>query len=693
MLKRLGLGLLALLVIAAVGLVVWEPLAAGDGGAAPPARTYDVTISRDEWGVPHIHGKTDADVGYGIGYAQSEDDFATVQEILAATRGRAGAMLGEDGAKVDYAAALLDARGAARAGWPKFAPETRALVEAYAAGLNRYAEKHPEDVRLKGLFPATAEDVVAGFALRSPFFFGLDKVIGALSEGKDPPRTHPDVGDKGSNAFAIAPSRSEDGATRLVVNSHQPWEGGVTWYELGVRSDAGWRFHDALFPGAPYPLLGHNENLGWANTVNRPDLIDTYRLRMNADGSAYAFDGKWLPLEEKRVWLRVKMGPFVLPVPRTVLRSVHGPAIRNDKGVFAFRYSAIGEVQNVETYYRLNKAQDFASWRAVLAGQGVAATNFVYADRAGNIALFYNAKLPKRAKGYDWPGILPGDTSKTLWTSYEPFDVAPALVNPASGYVANANNTPYRATAPANELDRTKFAPELGIELGMTNRAHRMLELFDADTSISRNELHVIKMDKAFSKAGWVGDWMPMLLAVKDPKFAEAQALLRTWDWTLDGKGKADALAALAVGRGARAAYNQQKFDDPAEALADVTAFLMKHYERLDPPLGDALRLQRGTVDLPLSGGPDLLRAIYWKRDDKTGALVGENGDGYIMNVEWLKDGTLRSESIHQFGSASTRPESPHYADQAKLFATERYKPVRFTDAEIARHTKRTYRP
>ena len=690
--KKAALTLTALIVIALIGLATWER-ATAHLPAADPVRAYDVRIDRDAWGVPHIFGRTDADVGYGIGYAHSEDDFATLQELFAGVRGRAGALTGADGAKFDFAGHLIDSRAVGRAAMPGLAPDTRALLVAYAAGINRYAEKHPDEVRLSRLFPVTAEDIVAGFALRAPFFFGLDNVVGALVEGRLPDRDAPDVGERGSNAFAVAPTRSADGATRLVINSHQPWEGGVAWYELVVHSDEGWDFAGANFPGAPYPLLGHNRTLGWANTVNRPDLTDVYKLTLSDDGKRYRFDGAWRRLEAKRVWLRVKLGPLALPIPRTVYRSIHGPVIVNDLGAFAIRYAGIGEVGNIEQYYRLNKAKTLDEWRSIMRRQGVASTNFVYADAAGNIGMFYNARFPRRGDGFDWKGVLPGDTSKALWTAYEPFDAGPHLVNPATGYVANANNTPFRATTAAADLKEAAYSPLLGIESGMTNRAIRMLELFDADASISRDELDAIKMDKRYSRESWVGPWLAALLAVREPALRDAQALLRQWDWTLDGSGRADSLAALAVAAGARTAYRQQAMPDPAEKLGDVVEFLTKHHGRLDPPLGALLRVERGTVSLPVFGGPDALRAIYWHRDEATGRLVGYNGDGFTMMVEWPTGGGVASRSIHQYGAASTRPASKHYADQAPLFVRQQYKPVWFEPAALRPHVAREYRP
>ena len=718
MLRRILLGFLALVVVAAVSLAFWEPLTA----EAPPAPVFkpaDVRIARDNFGVPHIFGKTDADVAYGVAYAHAEDDFSTLQEVLAMTRGRAGAMLGEDGAKVDYAAALLDIRATTRRDWPRLPDDVKKLFTAYAAGLNHYADKHPDEVRLAGLFPVTGEDVVAGFVLRSPFFFGLDSVLGSLTEGTEigreggpaldksgklVPRELTPVGtdpaDNGSNAMAVAPARSTDGATRLVSNSHQPWTGGVAWYELVVHSDEGWDFAGANFPGSPYPFLGHNKYLGWTNTVNRPDLIDVYKLVLDDSGENYRFDGAWRPLAEQRIWLKVKFGPFVLPVPRTIWRSVHGPVVKNEKGAFAIRYAGIDQANMVTQYYRLNKAKNFAEWRAAMAGQGVPATNFIYADAKGNIGLFYNAMFPDRPAGFNWRGVLPGDTSADLWTKTLPFDRVPALVNPRSGYVMNANNTPWVAAGPGDELDAAAFSPLLGIEDDMTNRAVRLIELFEASGQIDEARLKAIKYDTAYSRRGYAKAWMDRLLALDtkdDPALARAQELLRAWDWTLDGRGKGDALALMVLRPANGRHYQRRAAPDPRTVLKETVAHLQEHFNGLDPKLGTVLRLRHGEganrVDLPLDGGNDTVRASTLWDEEPDGRLKVRHGDSFIMFVTWDRNGRVRSESIQPFGAATTRPDSPHYNDQAPLFVAHKLKPVLFDPAALKASGARFYRP
>ncbi len=721
LLGRLGGGVLVFVIVVAIGLAIWEPLAA-TAAPPPPARSYDVRIVRDTFGVPHIFGTTDADVGYGIAYAHAEDDFMTLQDVIAMTRGRFGALNGQAGAGVDFALRLVRARETVTRDYMKQPADVRALLDGYAAGLNRFAEKHPEEVRLRNLFPVNGEDIAAGFVLRSPFFFGLDAVLGALVGNKPLPIENagptpdspniaplPAAGQKvaarddnegnlnGSNAFIVAPKRSADGFTRLVSNAHQPYRGGVAWYELVVHSKAGWDFAGATFPGAPYPLLGHNKTLGWTNTVNRPDLIDIYKLVLNDDGTQYRFDGKWLPLEQQRVWLRVKLwGPFVLPVPRMAYRSVHGPVIKNDEGAFAIHYAAPEQLGMVEEYYRLNKARDFAEWQAVLAKQAVPATNFLYADAAGNIAHFYNAAFLKRKPGFDYAKVLPGDTSRNLDSGTVPWANIPRNINPASGFLTNANNTPFQAAGIGSELDPKDFSPLLGIETDTTNRGTRSIELMGADTSITAEDLERIKYDTAISRVSWAARWFNEIAAV-DPKgdklITQARDLMRQWDWNYDGKGKGDALAVMLLRSGNRIHYPRKPWPVARDELKIAADYLIKHFGTLDPPLGTALRLRQGKVDLPMDGGPDVLRATSNWDEAPDGRLVVKHGDSFIMFIAWDKAGKVSSTSIQPYGSATTRPESKHYTDQMPLFVAHKTKPVWFDPALLAQHQERAYRP
>ena len=617
--KRVVQTLLLLIIISAVGLVVWEPLAA-DEQAAPSVRTYDVEIVRDGFGVPHINGKTDADAAYGLAYAHSEDDFGVLQEVVAMTRGRTGALLGSDGAAIDYVGHLLGVRATIDRDYDKIPADVRAVMDAYAAGLNHYADKHPDEVRLSKLFPVSGRDIAAGFVLRSPFFFGLDDSIKKLTNDEEPLNEPAvdltpagrDPSMNGSNAFAIAPKRMADGNTWLISNSHQPYEGSVAWYEAVVHSGEGMDMAGALFPGSPFVLLGHNRHLGWTNTVNQPDLIDVYKLVMNADGTKYRMDGKWKPLMSKRVWLSVKVGPFALPVPKTVYRSEHGPVIVNKKGAYAIRYAGMDSVKLLEQYFRIQKAEDYDQWISAMSLRGIPATNFIYADKTGKIGYFYNAVWPDRKAGFDYTRILPGDVSASLPKAILPWSATPMIVDPASGFVTNANNTPFMAAGDGSELDKANFSPLLGIEARKTNRIIRALELLEADTSLTPEELLAIKFDTAYSRNGFAGKWIAKLLAAdlkSDPDLLAAQKLLKEWDFNSDGKGRADTIGEAMMHMANSDAYHGRPLPDAKAKLREVVDALMKGFGRVDPPLGDVQRLIRGKVNLPANGGTDTLRA------------------------------------------------------------------------------------
>lgn len=718
--KRAGWTVLGVTLSAAVALASWEPFLAEQPGPPPPERRYSAEITRDEFGVPHIHGKTDADTAFGIAVAHAEDDFSTLQDVVAMTRGRYGAIAGKEGAGVDFAYHWLGTRQSARDHYGELPGDVRALLDAYASGLNHYAAKHPGEVKLARLFPVNGEDIATGFVLRLPFFFGMDRVLRPLSEGKpllpehgpalsaNPPAQPgqaerddlvpsrpmplpmgPDAAQSGSNAFAIAPARSGDGTTRLLSNSHQPYRGGVAWYELVIDSDEGWHFAGATFPGSPYPFMGHNDNLGWTNTVNRPDLIDVFRLEVDAGARNYKLDGAWQPLERERVWLPVRFGAFTLPIPRTVWRAAHGPALVTPQGAFAVRYAGIGNIRSVEQYYRITKARDFAEWQRGMAIQGVPATNFIYADKAGNIAYWYNAAMPDRKAGANWRNVLPGTDSSLIWKGPIPWANYPHLVNPASGYLFNSNNTPLLAAGPGSELDPARIPAIWGVELDMTNRARRAARLLAEPGPIGLERLLRIKFDTGYERAGYVAFMLGGIARLDlrgEPDLQKAQALLGQWDLTADGKGPADALAVMVLEAAMKASYGLEPLPDPKAELAKAAAHLSKHFGRIDPPLGDLIRIRQGKVDLPNDGGGDTLRASTDWTVDPDGRLSVKHGDSFVMLIEWGKDGALRSQSIQPYGAATTRPDSKHYADQAALFVAHRFKPVWFTRAEVAAH-------
>jgi len=650
--------------------------------APPPAQTFNPTITRDAYGVPHVHGRTDAEAAYGMALAHAEDNFATIQITVLLGRGKLGAHLGEQGARSDFLWHLLGIRESVEERYERdISPEFRAIVEAYAAGLSAYGAEHPDEV-LPNAGNLTGRDVIAGSAITVPLFWGFERTLGLVADKENHPcavqeATAPSS-DWGSNAFAVSPRRSDDGHTRLIVNSHQPWAGPVAWYEAGISSDEGWRMHGGLFPGSPFPVLGTNGHLGFAATVNLPDLADIYQLTTDdAHRGQYFFDGEWRRFETRQIWLWVKMGWFTVPVPRTLHYSVHGPAFRTADGWVAVRYAGAGELRALEQFYRMGRAQNYDEWREAMAMRAIPSFNFMYADETGRIGYLYNAILPRRAEGHDWSGCVAGDTSANIWPMDQYLDT-PELIDPASGWIASTNGAPWYSTDEGASPTPEQY-PEAApyIETYVTNRGYRAVELLSPLRRISDAQLLGAKFDVTSSEQSRTVEMVNAVLAADpgdDAELTEIQTLLSGWD----RRAANDSPAAALVGLSFQPLYNAARAGEPQPDIVgsarQAAAHLRQHFGRLDPPLGDVLRLRRGDVDLPLEGAPDVLRALRW-HDDPDGRLNADFGDGFMMVIDWAPDGTLSTRVIHQWG-ASEHEGSPHYNDQSEMFARREWRTI-----------------
>jgi len=668
----------------------------------PAVGVYDVRILRDTWGMPHIYGKTDADVAYGFAYAHCEDDFETIQQVMLLARGIQASIKGKDSAPFDYLVKLFRFREIVAEKYETdLSPETRAICEAYADGYNHYAALHPADV-IPEILPATGQDIVAGFAIMTPSFFGFTGAVQELFRSKRAKEISHKAPAKdiptGSNTFSIAPSRTPDGKTHLAINSHQPWTGQAAWYEARLKSEEGLDIVGGCFPGSPVILHGHNRNLGWAHTVNSPDLTDIYSLEINPDNpDQYRFDGEWRDLEVREVKIKVKFKwGFRWTVKREALYSVHGPVVRRPHGTYAIRYAGYGDIRQIEQWFRMGKANNIVEFEKAMRIRAIPSFNVGYADREGNIWYIYNALLPLRAEGYDWRKYLPGNTSETLWSEYLPFERLPQVKNPASGFVQNCNATPYRTTMGAGNPLPENFSSTFGIEPPsfMTNRSLRILELLDADESITEEEFYAYKYDMKYSRESLVAEVLGDILTAPpsdDPVVQEAVDILRDWDLSTDPENPAAAVAILTMERIVRSRMRGGVGPDPMEKLKEKAHLLKDTFGRVDVPWKEVNRLVRGSVDVGMGGGPDILHAVYgsWRN----GRFVGRAGDCYVLMATWDAYGKVHSRSIHQFGSATLDGSSPHYADQVPLFIARKTKPVWLDESELRQHLEAEYRP
>lgn len=710
---KIGSGIVAAALVAG-GVLTWDPLPANPDAQAlsEAASAYSVEIIRDSWGVPHIFGARDADSSFGLGYAHAEDDFDTIQGMVAASRGDLARYQGKGAAVTDYLVALMGVWDTLDQHYEQGVPDdVKDIARAYADGLNLYAGQNPDKI-WRGLAPFTEQDVLAGFMFKTPFFYGLDVTLLKLfgderqveialdpSDGRRAWHAGPQsLVERGSNAIAVAPNRSGDGVTRLVINSHQPMTGPVAWYEAHVVSEEGWNMSGALFPGTPIILQGFNDHLGWANTVSEQDLADVYHLTLNPENKyQYKLDDGWQDFEQSSVTIRVKLaGPFAFKAKRKVMRSVHGPVIEAKHGTYAVRYAGMGEIRQLEQYYRLNRTETLDEFLTAMSMNALPSINYIYGDKQANIGFIHNGQYPNRIPGWDWSQYLPGDRSELIWEGYRPFSEVPKLFNPVSGLIFNANNAPTHATDGPDNLRTENLPATLGLQTNQTNRAHRLMELTNPANLIDRDELLRIKFDNAYSEKSQAAQVRNAVLAYDwsaEPDMQQAAEHLRAWNMDTDADNRHAALGALTGMKAIMEKFTHEKAPAPEDAFRFAVDYLMTHHGRIDPKWGEVNRFVRGDVDLPIDGAPDVLRAIYPAEIRDDGKLYANAGDTWIALVEWAADGNVNADFVHQYGSATLDTSSPHYSDQAELFVNRGWRKALRTRSEIEADASRSYTP
>ena len=668
--------------------------------------SYQVVIERDLRGVPHVIGVSDVDAAFGLAYAQSEDHWALIESAIPFYRGNRASFVGKEAAPTDFIVKWLDIWGTINSGYEtQLGTSSKAYLEAFAEGLNYYAALHPDEVTLDVL-PVTAQDLVAGYMVQHLLFYGFDSTIEELNQptrqrqvGKSPGITRDGL-PVGSNAFAVAPSYSDDGATRIAINSHQPTVGPVAWYEAHIKSGEGLDIMGGLFPASPTIGVGFNRHVAWAATVNKPDLVDIFLLDMDPDDSMrYRLDDQWLSLTSKEVPLTIKLFGFLKwTFKREALSSIHGPVLKTDHGVYAVRYAGAGEMRQIEQWLAMSKAQSLEEWRDAMRLHRFASFNFVAADSGGNIMFVHNSMTPNRVSGFDWTEYLPGDREELIWNSYLPFDSLPQLFNPESGYVHSANQTPFKVTSPPHNPDITKFRTEDGFPTRMTNRADRGLELLSALGPISAKEFSEIKHDKVYSINSRAARYIKRAieLSLSDglaQRYRDAQRHLANWDLSTDLDNRGAALGTCIIGAEWLAEQAGDAVPDPLSELIRCTDVLLKVKGRIDPLWSDVNRHVRGEMNLPVAGGPDTLRAIYGLGLEEDAFLTNVAGDGLYYLVEWDSAGRQTVRGIHQYGSATLDSTSAYYSDQAQDYVDEKLHDPLFDDATRGAKTHRRYRP
>jgi acyl-homoserine-lactone acylase len=509
----------------------------------------------------------------------------------------------------------------------------------------------------------------------------------------------------GSNAWAIAPSRSASGNALLLANPHLPWADLFTWFEAHLVAP-GLDAYGVTFVGLPFLGIAFNDRLGWSHTVNPIDAADVYELALVEGG--YRWDGGTRAFETRTDMIRIREADGTMRVePFPVLASVHGPVIARDGSrAWAIRVAGLDQPHLFGQYWEMAHATDLASFEAALARLQMPMFNTIYADRDGHVLYVFGGRVPVRSGGAweEWAGIVRGDTSATLWTATHPYADLPRVLDPPAGWVQNANDPPWTATIPT--LDPGRYPGYLA-PLRMELRPQRSIRMLLADSSITLDEMIGYKHETRVELADRILDDLVPAARARGGAAARAAEVLAAWDRRADAGSRGAVLFAAFVhglaGDGPieralavpwsleRPLDTPDGLADPAaavDALVAAAARLEASSLPLDVPWGAVNRLRRDSLDLPGNGAGDPLgvfrNAAYAPDEDGRGRAV--YGDTYVAAIEFGVP--PRAMALLSYGNWS-RPGSAHRTDQLPLFAEQRLRPVWRARAEVEAHLER----
>jgi acyl-homoserine-lactone acylase len=661
----------------------------------------NITICRDSFGTPHIFGNTDAEAAYGLAWAHCEDDFKSIQEQLLAARGKLGAVEGKSGVIFDYALHLFSIDTFVDAHYEAdISPSFKKILEAYAQAVNDFATSHPSEVLLKSGFPTTPKDIIKGYTLTLSLMAGTGLAIKAIKDNAIEQYMSPNE-PTGSNAMVIAPSKTEDGKTWFLSNSHQPLEGRFAWYEAHVSSKEGWDCMGGLFAGGVGIFVGTNQHLSWTHTVNYNNWGDIYLLKTK--GKKYFFENEWHTMTSRKAKLKVKLGGITLGVTKMVYSTVYGPVFKAHGKSYALRFPAYHNIKAAEEWFNINKAQTMNEYMDALKMEGMTQFNVIYADQKGNIFYQNNGALPKRNPALNWHLPITSTSSAYLWNSLIPFEDRVTVINPSCGFVYNCNQTPLHATGNACNWNKPIYP---GLQLFEYNRGELFGSMLNGiQGKMKWSEFLDIKYNKSYKAVGSYAshfDSLYQLSETKYPALAEAIQMLKQWNKSGDADSKAATIAMLVHKHLAKTLSMQfgllmirrEKITEQqaVEALQWTVDYMKEKYGSIQVPLGDVQRLIRGNVSLPASGLSEVPRAsdvvLY---DKKKGIYRVDKGDGFMQFTKWGIDGP-EIYSINPYGS-SARPNSIHYTDQMELFNKERLRTMTLNKNAILNEAVYTYHP
>jgi acyl-homoserine-lactone acylase len=677
-------------------------LASAAQGATNP---QNVTIIRDDWGIAHIYGKTDADAVFGMEYAQAEDDFNRVETNYINAMGRLAEAEGEEKIYQDLRMKLfidpeaMKKQYAASPGWLK------KLMDAFAEGLNYYLSRHPEVkprvIRhfepwmalsfTEGSIGGDIEKVKLG-PLEA--FYGKVPVTRARVDAVEPEPT-------GSNGMAIAPANTAAHHALLLINPHTSF---FFRSELQMVSDEGLNAYGAVTWGQFFVYQGFNERAGWMHTTSGVDAIDEYLESVTKKGERfyYRYGSEERPLTAKEIVVPYRTAGGMSQKKFTVYYSHHGPIVREANGKWvSFRIMQEPVKALTESYTR-TKARDYQAYRQTMELKANSSNNTIFADADGDIAYFHGNFIPRRDTRFDWTKPVDGSTPDTEWKGLLAVDETPHLLNPKSGWLYNSNNWPWSAAGSSSP--KKGDYPAYVENGGETARGLHAIRVLENKRDFTVDSLIAAAYDSYLT---WFEKRVPTLIKAWDEaqasnplkgRLTQQIALLRQWDlrW-----GVNSVPTTLAVFWGGEL---EKHPDHPLETLADACDEIVASFGTWKTPWGEINRFQRLTGDLvqPFNdAGPSIpvgFTSSKWGSLASFGARAypgtkrwyGTSGNSFVAVVEF--GDRVRAKAVTA-GGESGQVGSPHFNDEAGRYATGNLREVYFYRDQLKGHTEREYHP
>ena len=692
------------------------------------ARAEGVTIKRDVWGIPHVHGKTDADAVFGMLYAQAEDDFNRIEVNYLNAMGRLAEAEGKQEIYRDLRMKLFIDPEVMKQHYQDSPDWLKSLMDAYADGLNYYLMTHPEVTPkvIKKFEPWMAltfsEGSIGGDIERVNLreleaFYGGDATDTALNDTV--PFVVPEP--TGSNGFAIAPQKSDTGNALLLINPH------TSFYfraEMHVSSDEGLNAYGAVTWGQFFIYQGFNENAGWMHTSSGGDAIDWYResIIRKDDGVYYRYGSGDRKLRETELTLHYKDGNQMRSETVTAYHSHHGPIIAGEGDTWMSIRLMNEPVKALSQSYLRTKAKNYDEFVETMRFHTNSSNNTVFADSSGNIAYFHSNFIPRRNPSFDWNNPVDGSNPATEWNGLHTVEETVGVLNPQNGWLQNTNNTPFSVigeNSPKAE-DYPKYMATFPENYRGIN-AVRVLgraDSFTLDSLIgAAYDPHLAAFDELLPKLFESFD----ALADRDPQKAALEdqiALLKDWDRGSNVASTATTLAiawATEVTKAAsredayrnrltrQAAVAEKASEVGLSALQTVTDTLENDFGSWQVPWGEMNRFQRITGDIRQPHSDDAPStpvgfasatwgslASFGVRETGTKRLYGSYGNSFVAVVEFGQ--TVKAKAITA-GGQSGNPASVHFNDQIDRYARGDLRPVFFYPDDINANAEETYRP